>query len=110
METPDKFIVLRIPFENSFIYKVFATWYGGYGGADEWRMNSGISKIELENTNILFYGNSGSCYKCNKNTYGTNMYSQGVLELIIKQAKELGKNIEIMPDSTDWKTLLNKIE
>ena len=54
METPDKWVVLKIEHEGNIIYKVFASWYGGYLGSDSWKLNSGIKDIEipLEDTYI----------------------------------------------------------
>ena len=109
METPDKWIVVKITNNNGdILYKVFASWYGGYGGNDSWRMNSGIKKINIyENDYIDFIGHSSSCYRCVIGHYGTNSFSQSILNKAIESAIKVHASIEILPEDTDWSKLLN---
>ncbi|MDC7248620.1 MAG: hypothetical protein PQJ49_01715 [Sphaerochaetaceae bacterium] len=109
MYNPDKFIVLKIGGDRNPIYKVFATWVGGYLNGDRWRLNSGIVKVTQEGDLINFYGDSGSCYTCHVKTYGTNGYSQGVLDNIFAQANKQKISIEVLPHDTDWVTFFEKI-
>ena len=67
-DKPDKWVIIHIPQNN--IYKVFATWAGGYLGGDRWRLNSGINHIEEDQDYYYFFGHSGSCYECHKKAYG----------------------------------------
>jgi len=113
--TPDKWVVIKIGTEEP-IYKVFATWYGGYLDGDSWKMNSGIKGVDISNETFsgdfsgffIFHGYSGSAYKCHYKAYGTSSYTQGVLDSIIKKAKEAypDKPIEVLPEDTDWINLL----
>jgi hypothetical protein len=105
--TPNRWVVVKIGTEDP-IYKVFATWNGGYLDGDSWKMNSGIKSIEEDEESLLFNGYSGSVYHCFKNAYGTNSYSQGVLDDMIKKAKEVypDKPIAMLPEDTDWINLL----
>jgi hypothetical protein len=108
METPDKWIVLKIGKENP-IYKVFASWYGGYLGSDSWKMNSGIKSVNIhEDDYVDFIGYSGSVYRCVIGCYGTNRYSQGVLTNVIEGAKKQFVDVEVMSENTDWKELFSK--
>jgi hypothetical protein len=75
--TPDKWMLVKITGDDPH-YRVFGSWYGGYNGADSWRMNSGISKVIEEDDHYLFIGSSGSTYACHKDAYGANMYGMGV--------------------------------
>jgi len=102
MTTPDKWLVLKI----GDLYKVYGTWYGGYLGSDSWKINSGIVKVEEDEYFFKFYRYSGSCYECKKGCYGTNLYTQGVLNEIIKIIKENNIEVEILPETTDWSKLL----
>lgn len=106
METPDSWIVLKITkgSENP-IYKVFASWRGGYLDGDYWQMNSGIVKVEEDENYFNFYGQSGSCYQCHKKGYGTIPYSQGVLNQMIKNVGKVGAVMEEMDMDTDWSSL-----
>lgn len=109
METPDKWIIIKITYENKeILYKVFATWYGGYLGSDSWRMNSGIKDIEipLEDTYIDFIGHSGSKYRCQDGCYGTNMFTQGIINKVIEGAANANVSIEILPENTNWLELI----
>lgn len=109
METPDKWLVLKITNNSTqeTLYKIFATWYGGYLGSDSWKMNSGIKEINIhEDDYIDFIGYSGSCYRCVIGCYGTSLYSQGVLNHIIEMGKKAKHTIEILPENTKWNELI----
>lgn len=107
METPDKWVVVKIIDDGDILYKVFASWYGGYLGSDSWRINSGITKVNMyEDDYIDFIGYSGSCYRCVIGHYGTSTYSQGVLNNILKMAEKAKVIIEVLPENTDWSNLL----
>lgn len=104
--TPDKWVVVKIEGEKfPLTYKVFACWYGGYLGADSWKLNSGIEKIVKQDNCYLFEGYSGSTYKCHEGGYGTNMYGHGALQDIIEKSKKVGVTVEILPEDTDWLTI-----
>lgn len=100
---PDKWVVVRITRKDiQLIDKIFASWYGGYTGSDSWRLNSGIAKVRTEDSMFYFEGISGSVYKCNKDSYGTNAYGLGVISRMIENAKNDGVSIEILPEETNW--------
>ena len=100
---PDKWVVVKI-YSDKYppIHKVFACWYGGWAGSDSWKLNSGITKATLEGFVYSFEGASGSVYECHKDTYGTNMYGDGVLRNMINNAATNGITIEILPEETNW--------
>jgi hypothetical protein len=87
-------------------YRVFGSWYGGYGGGDSWRMNSGITKLIEEDDYYLFIGSSGSTYACHKDTYGANMYGMGVVE---SYKEKLAPHFTIL-DEVDATDVINKNE
>lgn len=103
--TPDRWLVVKITTPKEHLYKVFATWSGGYGGGDSWKMNSGITRASLVNDHWEFDGYSGSVYSCHTGGYGTNGYGGNVLQTFIDRAPAQGATIEVMPESTDWATL-----
>lgn len=101
--TPDKWVVVKIEGKDvPLTYKVFACWYGGYLNGDSWKMNSGIKKATKKKNCWCFEGFSGSTYECYKGRYGTNMYGGGVLEGIIEKSKDIGVNVEILSEDTNW--------
>ena len=44
---PDRWVVVKIVTATECLYKVFATWSGGYSSSDSWKMNSGITHATL---------------------------------------------------------------
>jgi hypothetical protein len=103
--TPDRWIVVKITTPKERLYKVFATWSGGYGGSDAWQMNSGITQAILVDDSWEFKGYSGSVYSCHKNAYGTNGYGGRVLQGFIDKMPAQTGTMEVMPESTDWAAL-----
>jgi len=78
---PDKWAIVKIvsPLtDGKPVYKVLASWYGGYLYGDSWKLNSGIEKIKRVKDKILFYGFSGSVYQGTKTNYGVSIYSQSI--------------------------------
>lgn len=67
--------------EGEPVYKIFATWFGGYTRGDEWRMNSGITRVEEFDDHFYVYGSSGSVYGIAKydGSYRTTGYTGSVL-------------------------------
>lgn len=102
---PDRWTVLRIHATDQIIYKVFASWYGGYMGADSWKLNSGITRATLVGDSWEFDGSSGSVYSCHKDSYGTNGYGGAVLSNLLLQAEKQGMQIDVLTKDTDWATL-----
>ena len=105
---PDRWVVIKISGYKDHpepIYKVFACWYGGFAGADSWKLNSGITSVTQEGRVYSFMGASGSVYECHEDSYGTNFYGGGVLDHLIKSGTENGLEIEVLPEETDFMEL-----
>ena len=101
--TPDNWVILKIKegkYDKGF-YKVLAGWSGGYLDGDSWRMNSGIAEVKQDGDYYEFYGYSGSCYRCHKNTYRLTMANGGVYNSI-KEQEEFDGQIILMPEDTNW--------
>jgi hypothetical protein len=102
---PDRWTVLRIHTTIQVIYKVFASWSGGYTGSDSWKLNSGIVRATLVEDRWEFDGSSGSVYSCHKDSYGTNGYGGHVLNGLLEKAKKQGIEIDVLSKDTDWAAL-----
>jgi hypothetical protein len=100
--SPDNWVMLKITHENGFIYKILATWYGGFAGSDYWKLNSGVTRVEETDHGYLFYGSSGSIYRCGKQHYRLNMLGSSVLERFRKSAEASTTTIEMMDDDTNF--------
>lgn len=99
---PDRWLILRIHATGQIIYKVFASWSGGYAGSDSWKLNSGITRATLVGDSWEFDGSSGSVYSCHKDSYGTNGYGGHVLQGLLDKAEKQGVEIDVLNEKTDW--------
>jgi hypothetical protein len=100
MYSPDEWLVIRIKPTN--IYRVFASWYGGYTLGDSWRINSGITKVMVLDEYYYFSSYSGSTYECHKDHYGVSPYGSQVVSGIIENIHGLDMEVEIMHRNTDF--------
>ena len=103
--SPDRWLIVKIVTPKERLYKVFASWSGGYGGSDSWKMNSGITRASLVDDRWEFDGYSGSVYSCHRESYGVSGYNGNVLQNFINKATEIDAVIEIMPGDTNWSNL-----
>lgn len=102
MNKPDKWVVIKIKTGSDINYKVFGIWLGGYLDGDYWRLNSGITKAQVQGDYIDFHGHSGSCYQCHVKDYGLNGFGSSIINSFIDKAAKAGHSIEIMDKDTDW--------
>ena len=100
--TPDRWMVLRIHTHREVLYKVFASWSGGYAGGDSWKLNSGITRATFRDPYWEFDGSSGSVYRCHQDSYGTNGYGQAVLNNLLSQAQAQDIQIDVLDRETAW--------
>jgi len=92
MYQPDNWIILKINGDlGSCFYKVLAGWSGGYLDSDYWRINSGITKIEDDDKYWLLKGETGSIYKCHKESQCVRMNISGILSQLLDI-----KNVEVI--------------
>jgi hypothetical protein len=103
---PNNWVVLKImqP-DQDILYKVLAGWSGGYLAGASWRLNSGITKVVYQGDYVEFYGSSGSVYSCPLSQYMIRMNTAGIWMQI---KKKFGDAIELLPEDTDWNTLIKK--
>lgn len=87
--TPDNWVLLEFKDESFGTYhKILGGWGGSYIGADHWRLNSGISNIEFNDSLFVVKGYSGSEYRCSELAQGFSGITSQVFATIQKQAKE----------------------
>jgi hypothetical protein len=60
--TPDTWTVVRLRSNNAKMYRLLCSWYGGYLGADTWRLSSQINTVEKFNGYYCVHTQSGSTY------------------------------------------------
>lgn len=103
--TPDTWVMVKFKFENDTVYKILAGWGGSYLYGASWKLNSGVTKIEEDGQCYLFYGSSGSVYRCRKNCYGLSGYTAGILSSFEKKFEKYPPevaSIELMPEETNF--------
>lgn len=95
---PDNWVIIKIGGDCSS-YKILAGWSGGYTSGSSWRMNSGITRVEQTESAYRFYGASGSCYECCKDSYCLRMNNAYIWEQL---QNTYGDKVELMPENTNW--------
>lgn len=83
MYTPTYWKILKITKGSQTVYKVLAHWLGDLQYHDNmWRLNSGIKSYHFDPTtnSYVFYGESGSQYKCQAVGECLSGYLVGILE------------------------------
>jgi hypothetical protein len=98
---PDNWVVIKITGDDPH-YRILAGWSGGYTIGDSWRMNSGITRVEQTEYLYRFYGSTGSCYECSKNSYCLRMNNAHIWTQLQERH---GDKVELMPEDTDWLNL-----
>ena len=95
--TPDVWVILKITDTGIDMpvvyYKVLAGWYGGFAKGDEWKINSGISKIKENDNLYIIEGYSGNQYICRKDSEKVSILTHSVAESMKKLPK---LNVEIV--------------
>ena len=95
---PDNWVVIKMD-GNEPHYRVLAGWSGGYLDGDAWKMNSGIIRVEDDGDYYNFYGSSGSCYSCHKESYCIRMNNAHIWD----ELQELhNTKVLLMDEETDW--------
>lgn len=94
---PDKWVIIEITNKSGESHRrVLASWYGGFAGSDSWRASSGIENVKDMNDYWEVLNTSGSTYNCFKGCEGMSAYTMGVLDRMMRDAKEDGGNIEVV--------------
>lgn len=94
--TPDSWVIVEMTHKGKKIRKVLAGWYGGYLGADEWRLSSGLTVEVDSGDHYDFHNESGSVYHCYKNLQRFTGLMSSIFADWKKQATE-DTNIEHIP-------------
>lgn len=98
---PDSWVIIKIAGDDPH-YRVLAGWAGGYTQGTSWRMNSGITRVEEDDTYFKFFGSSGSVYYCHKDMYGLRISNTYVWNAFKEKHGDL---VELMDEETDWNNM-----
>ena len=91
--TPDWWAIVRITFEDQQIDKVLASFYGE---SDSWRLSSGITKVDENDSHYQIHNHSGNTYTCYKNNEGMSQYAADEFENLQDSVKKGGGKIELL--------------
>jgi hypothetical protein len=92
--TPDVWKVIRITTpEYGVTDKVLAGWYGGFAGANSWKLNSGITATREFDDRYEFVGYSGSTYVCYKAVERFSSLTSSIFQSLQDQASTSGREI-----------------
>ena len=94
----DNWVVLKFSGEDPH-YRVLVGWSGGYITGNSWRLSSGITKVEEDESFFYFYGSGGSRYRCYREAY---MLRMNTAPAWAKLQELHGDKVEMMPEDTDW--------
>ena len=95
--TPDSWTILRMTTPEETIYKVLASWYGGYTTGDSWKLSSGITEVNDSGGYYALPQYSGSSYQCNKSAEHMSVIMAMMLSSWQEQVKErAGMSIEVI--------------
>jgi hypothetical protein len=91
--TPDRWVIVETKFHDATesFRKILASWYGGYMGADSWKLSSGIVNVKEFDDRYEFLNESGSTYICFKNCVGMSSYTSRILSGWQEQLKDVGQ-------------------
>jgi hypothetical protein len=104
---PDNWVVIKFTKPDMTYYKVLGGWSSGYLTGSIWRLNSIIVKVTEGEDHYSFFGISGSCYQCNKDSYGLRMNNAHVYETLKAHYSDLATGlVELMPEDTDFLNLM----
>jgi hypothetical protein len=86
---PDSWkIVVIDSAKHGKVYKVLASWYGGFVQGDSWKLSSGIESVSYENGIYTMPQSSGSVYMLHENCEHISGIMGGVFSSFAKQAEE----------------------
>lgn len=90
--TPDswRLVVIESP-EHGKIYKVLASWYGGFTQGDSWKLSSGIEGVTKEGNLYVMPQSSGSVYNCYEGAEHVSSIMGGVYSSFARQLEESGR-------------------
>jgi hypothetical protein len=86
---PDSWVIVLLDSqEHGKVYKVLASWYGGYTTGDSWKLSSGIEGVDVGDVLYTMPQSSGSTYLCHKNNEHMSGIMAGIYSSFVQEAEE----------------------
>ena len=97
---PDRWVILEFTTDGDIpIRKILSGWYGGFAGADAWRLSSGITAVHDKGTFYEIENESGSVYTCVKSCYGMSSFSSSIYSGFVEKLKDTKTSIKLIEES-----------
>lgn len=89
--TPDVWVMVEIVSpEHGIVNKLLCGWYGGYLYGDSWKLSSGNLQEHMEGDFIVFPQESGSVYRCHKDSQRFSGLTGSIFASYAKKLDDLG--------------------
>ena len=99
--TPDSWVpVLIRSKKHGSVYKILCSWYGGFAGADYWKLSSGIESVMIEGSSPTDFGTltmpqtSGSTYVVSGQTHMSSLMASIYADFVQKAENSQGTENE----------------
>lgn len=93
---PDAWVIVKLSLRDGPIFKILASWSGGYGYGASWKLSSGTVAVMEDDESYSFLQESGSTYVCNKELHGSSMTILAAFEEYKKIVESRGLSAEII--------------
>ena len=87
--TPDRWVLIEIGTPEEMTMKVLGGFYGGFAGANSWKLSSGITSVVDHPDKLVMPQYSGSTYDCPKNSYGMSSLMVATLAGFKKDVEQI---------------------
>jgi hypothetical protein len=106
--TPDGWVVVEIKDANKTVFRILASWYGGFAGVDSWKLGSSIEHVVKHEDFFEFKNSSGSTYFCQNASYRMSMLARSIYNTLCADAAKFNGSIRIL-EISEIETLNGKL-
>ena len=96
METPDKWEIIKIEANEQTAFRIFSSFYGGYGGSDSWLFSTNIAGIDNCKDYWFITTGSGNTYRLYKDRKGMSGYASNAYQQQCNRATEFGAKMSFV--------------
>lgn len=94
--SPDCWVVVEIADKETKVYRILASWYGGFAGSNSWKLSSAITSVIKHKEFFEFKNSSGSTYYCQPTVYKMSMLSESIYNGFCIDVAKAGGTIRVL--------------
>lgn len=94
--SPDCWVVVEIAHKETKVFRILASWFGGFAGANSWKLGSTIEHVIKHKEFFEFKNSSGSTYYCQPSVYKMSMLSASIYNGFCADVAAAGGTIRIL--------------